>query len=811
MPDLELIAATAFGLEAVVARELQALGYEPTIIATGRVLFRGDESAICRANTWLRTADRVLIRLGSFPAADFDELFEGVRALPWERWIGPEAACPMNGRSVKSQLSSVPACQKIAKKALVERLKAAHGVETLPETGPRVSCEVALLDNVATLTIDTSGDGLHKRGYRQLIGDAQLKETLAAGLVLLSVWRPERPLVDPFCGSGTIPIEAAMIGRNLAPGLFRTFDAVDWGVIADEHWDKAEEEARDLATGKLAYPVHGFDIAEDQLSLARHHAKRAGVQDSVQFNVRDFRDLSSRLEFGCTIMNPPYGDRIGRGRDIYDLYQAFPDVLRRLPTWSHHILTSWDDFETIVGQPATRRRKLFNAQIECTYYQFLGPRPPGAPPVQAESKPIAGAFSPAAVAAAQPAPDALEGEDLDTEAQDIEARTAEALGETDEQPVETPETPVPEPIPVVDDVTAPRSFGGLRERDVREIDDFGRRLEKNWRHLRKYPARGITCYRVYERDVPDVPVIIDRYEDALHIAEYQREHSRTFAQHADWLDAVAARAAEVCGIDRRRVFVKRKHRQTGPMQHQRLGDKGVTSIVSEAGHKFEVNLSDYVDTGLFLDHRLTRGMVREESGAARFLNLFCYTGSFTVYAACEGAASTTSVDLSNTYLAWAGRNLELNGQPWTSADGRAGAPPIPGTNRLIRADVMEWLRSHPKGEHYDLAVVDPPTFSNSKRLEGVFDVERDHLEMLTLLRGLLAPGATVYFSNNFRRFHLNETGLAAAGYQFREISRRTVPPEYRNQRIHRCWKLRPRDENTPASGGAGVEPEPDLG
>lgn len=760
-----------------MVRELENLGYQPKVLSTGRILFGGDESAIARANLWLRAADRVLIRLGTFSATDFGQLFDGTRELPWERWIPRDAAFPVNGRSVKSQLSSVPACQKIVKKAVVERLRAAHGAQELHETGPRCVIEVAIQNDVATLTLDTSGDGLHKRGYRQLMGDAQIKETLAAGLVLLSVWRPDRPLIDPFCGSGTLPIEAAMIGRNLAPGLFRTFDAVQWGTVADEHWDRADEEARDLAKGTLAYPIHGFDINEDQLSLARHHAKRAEVADVIQFQKRDFRELSSKLEYGCIITNPPYGERVGRGRDIEELYRLFPLVLRRLPTWSHHIITSWDDFEKLVGQPATRRRKLFNAQIECTYYQFLGPKPPRG-------------------ARSEAAPEVIDEAIVDSAAAEPASETEPSLVP---ELAQASELAAPDPV----------SFGGLRDRDLRELDEFAACLANNIRHLRKYPARGITCYRVYERDSPDVPVIIDRYENAAHIAEYEREHSRTAAQHADWLDAVASRTAKVMGLDRRAVFVKNKARQRGLTQHERVSDAHKLIMAQEDGLTFEVNLSDYIDTGLFLDHRLTRAMIREQARHERFLNLFCYTGSFTVYAAAGDAQATTSVDLSNTYLEWAGRNLELNGYSWHAEDGRGHAPPPEHGHRLIRADVLEWLRTHPRGEHYDLVMVDPPTFSNSKRTEDVFDIQRDHVEMLTLIAGTLSPEGAIYFSNNFRRFKLDDAALASVGLSAREISRRTVPPEYRNTRIHRCWRLTRADAAAERSHDAAHDPDSD--
>lgn len=784
MPErIELLATTAFGLEAVTARELEALGYEPRIISTGRVLFEGDLSAVARANINLRTADRVLVRVATFPAPDFEALFEGVKAIPWERWITRESAFPVNGRSVKSTLTSVPAVQRATKRAIVDRLMQSHRTTTLPETGPRCIVEVALLENQATLTIDTSGDGLHKRGYRDLVGEASLKETMAAGLVLLSVWRPDRPLVDPFCGTGTIPIEAAMIGLGIAPGLNRTFDADRWETLDDSIWEAAEEEARACSRedqkGALAYTIHASDSSEEALSLARRHAGRAGVERFVHFSRKDFRELSSKAEYGCTIMNPPYGKRLGFDEEVERLYAIFPEVLKRLPTWSHHILTARTDLERIVGQEATRRRKLYNAQIECTYFQFLGPRPPRA---EGDSFSDQGAESADAGAS-------LPSEDTD----------AEVAGETSANAIDT-QAPSeqgddrPDPAPRVPPKSAPApmpAFGGLRERDTREIDDFEGRLAKRVRHLRRWPSRGITCYRLYERDCPDVPVVIDRYEEHAHIFEHEREHGRTLAQHLDWLDEIAKRTAKVLEIPFEHVHVKSRPKQRGLSQHEKLDGRGTTLVAREGGLKFEVNLTDYADTGLFLDHRITRGMVRDAARGRRFLNLFCYTGSFTVYAAAGGAASTVSVDLSNTYMDWAIRNMRLNG---LIEDGRDAAV----RHRFVRADVQEFLmaeqgRLEDAGEDglYDLAVCDPPTFSNSKRTEEDWEVQKGHAEVLTRLVSLMSPGGVIYFSNNYRRFKLDEAALesVAPGIQIQDISARTIPEDFRNERIHRCWRM----------------------
>jgi 23S rRNA G2445 N2-methylase RlmL len=379
--QLDLVATSTFGLEAVVRRELEALGYEARAEETGRIAFTGDASALARANLWLRSADRVFVRVAEFPAPDFDALFEAVYELAWEEWIGPNDAFPVTGRSVRSVLSSVPAVQRTVKKAIVERLMHAHRAQSLPETGAVFPVEVAILKDVATLLVDTSGDGLHKRGYRDLTGPAPLRETLAAGLVQLSFWKSGKPLHDPFCGSGTIAIEAALIGRNLAPGIARSFVAEQWAVVGPEVWERAREEARDLATTPdPGERIMATDIDDKALSLARRHAARAGVTDDIHFQRMPFQEIESSRAYGCIVANPPYGVRLEDRGDVRELYASMPDVFARLPTWSFFVLTSWPDFEHVIGRPADRRRKLYNAQIECTYYQFHGPRPSKAPP-----------------------------------------------------------------------------------------------------------------------------------------------------------------------------------------------------------------------------------------------------------------------------------------------------------------------------------------------------------------------------------------------------------------------------------------------
>lgn len=814
---LHLIATCTFGLESVVARELSDIGYSAKPTTTGRVEWTVSGSAedqaraIIRANLWLRAADRILIAVGRFPVGSgdpgFDDLFNGVRAIPWERWIRKDAACPVAGRCVRSQLSSEPAVQRATKRAIVERMRSAYSLAPnamLPETGATVAVEVSILKDVATLTIDSSGPGLHKRGYREgTPGEAALKETMAAGLVLLSGWRPELarqntagPLVDPFCGSGTIAIEAALLARDIAPGLRREFAAEYWGattprdggwaggarLIDPALWREERDRARAAIKPSTTSPIiHASDISDEALRLARLNASRAGVERDIVFARRDARELTVDAEHGCVVTNPPYGVRLGAEgpgagrsattvdeRELDRLYRALPIVFRRLPSWSFHIFTGRLDLEALFGQAATRRRKMYNSTIECCFFSFLGPKPPGLSKSDWDKPSDA-----AQTLIDAPEPVSLPDADEFTILQPVSSEQPAArqvAGPGSSSQLARPASPA---RPVA-------AFGGLRERDEKEAQELAACLGNNLRHLRKYPGRGITCFRVYERDVPDVPLIIDRYEDRYHASEYEREHSRTSAQQADWFDLMRKTIAQTAGVPIEHVYMKEKHRQRGLTQHEKIGEARNTIIAQENGLRFEVNLSDYIDTGLFLDHRLTRQMVREQSAGKRFLNLFCYTASFTVYAASGGATASTSVDLSNTYLDWAERNLRLN-----------SISDIGTAHRLVRSDVIEFLRAHPQqtGGCYDLAIVDPPTFSNSKSTREDWEVASRHGEMLSLLSPLMAPGGLVYFSTNFRKFKLDTETVAAAGYEARDISARTVPPEYRNKKVHHCWRL----------------------
>ncbi len=375
METVTLIATAAFGLESVVARELRELGYAETTVEDGRVIFEATLDAIPRCNLWLRSANRVQVMVGRFEAHDFGELFDRTNDLPWERWIPKNGSFPVNGRSVKSQLSSVPACQRMVKKSIVERLKKTHAVEWFEEDGPACAVEVALNNDVATLTLDTTGPSLHERGYRVDGGTAPLRETLAAGLIQLSFWNRERPFADPFCGSGTLVVEAAMIGRNMAPGRFRDFAAEEWPAIPAEAWVRAHEEANDAVRDGFNEPLVGSDVDGHAIGRARKHAEAAGVAADVRFETKPVKEFAARRRYGCIVTNPPYGERLEE-TDVPRLYEEFGRAARKLEDWSVYALTSHPDFETHFGRDSDRRRKLYNGRLACTLHQYLGPKPP---------------------------------------------------------------------------------------------------------------------------------------------------------------------------------------------------------------------------------------------------------------------------------------------------------------------------------------------------------------------------------------------------------------------------------------------------
>lgn len=380
MRTFDLLVPCHFGLEAVLKREIYDLGYEITKVEDGRVTFEGDEEAICRANIFLRTAERVMIQIGRFKATTFEELFQGIKNLPWEEYIPEDGKFWVKkASSINSKLFSPSDIQSIAKKAMVERMKQKYHKEWFKEDGAAYPVRIFLLKDEVTVALDTSGDSLHKRGYRTMTSKAPLTETLAASLIMLTPWRKDRILVDPFCGSGTFPIEAAMIAANIAPGMNRSFTAEEWtNLIPKKLWYETVNEANELINDDIEVDIQGYDVDGSVIKIARRNAREAGVDHLIHFQERDVKDLSHPKKYGFIITNPPYGERLEDKKDLPALYKAFGESFKNLDSWSAYMITSYEDAERYFGRKADRNRKIYNGMLKTYFYQFLGPKPPKA-------------------------------------------------------------------------------------------------------------------------------------------------------------------------------------------------------------------------------------------------------------------------------------------------------------------------------------------------------------------------------------------------------------------------------------------------
>mgnify|MGYP005942340305 FL=1 len=384
----ELIAPCHFGLEAVLKKEILDLGYEISKVEDGKVTFLGDAEAICRANIFLRTTERILLKVGSFKAVTFEELFQGTRALPWEEYI------PQDGRfwvkkanSIKSKLFSPSDIQSIMKKAMVERMKQGYGVSVIPETGADYPVRVSLYKDIVTVALDTTGESLHKRGYRKLTSKAPIEETLAAALIMLTPWNKDRILVDPFCGSGTFPIEAAMMAANMAPGMNRSFLSEDWKqIIPRKCWYEAMDEAQEMVDDTVSVDIQGYDLDPEVIKAARANAELAGVAHMIHFQQRPVAELSHPKKYGFLITNPPYGERIEDKKNLPALYTQIGERFKALDSWSAFIITSYEDVEKYMGRKADKNRKIYNGMMKTYFYQFLGPKPPRRKPEGAPKK-----------------------------------------------------------------------------------------------------------------------------------------------------------------------------------------------------------------------------------------------------------------------------------------------------------------------------------------------------------------------------------------------------------------------------------------
>ncbi len=725
------------GLESLLAEELRALGAAEVRAARAGVSFAGDLEVAYRACLWSRLAARVLLRIAEVPAADTDELYASVFALPWEDHVDVDGTIAVEFTASRSPITHTKYGALKVKDAIVDRFREREGRRpNVDRDVPDLRINVAARSRSAVVSIDLSGEALHRRGYREqgMQVGAPLKENLAAAVLLFAGWPAQAAagagLLDPMCGSGTLAIEAALMATDTAPGILRSYWGFDgWSGHDAALWDGLLAEAdRRAEEGRAAcLPIRGRDLDPRAVSLALGCVKRAGLSGLVEIEQADAREIVPFGEVpGLVVMNPPYGVRLSDSEGASDLYGAVGAVLReRFVGWKVATITAEDSPAAAFGLPVDASHEVFNGAIASRVsVMHVG----------------------ASAAAGERAAD---------------TRTAEAR------------------------------TGALGAADTRTAEDsmFANRLRKNAKRLGKWARKaGVSCYRVYDADMPEYSAAVDLYEGAgpdegrrwLHLAEYAPPRSIDPAAAERRLAEIVATAPLVLDVRPEDVFLKVRRKQKGTDQYTRQDRRAELHTVAEDGLLFAVNLTDYLDTGLFLDHRPTRAMIRAQAQGARFLNLFAYTGAATVYAAAGGAAHTLTVDMSSTYLEWAERNMRQNGM--------AG----PEHERL-RADVMAWVDTDDARNRgpFDLIFCDPPSFSNSKRMEGSFDVQRDHVTLLGRVGALLAPDGLIVFSNNLRSFEMDHEGLAGVGLAATDVTPGTIPEDFaRNPRIHNTWRVR---------------------
>ena len=768
-----LTARTLEGLEWLLARELEAVGATDLRLGRRTIEFSAahgcEQQTLYRAVLESRTAIRILEPLGRFRADSPEALYRGLQEVDWTEQLKVSDTLRVDAAIHDTFTTHSLYAAQIVKDAVVDQLRTPSGKRpSVQLRGATLRLALHLVGDVATIFRDAAGRSLHQRGWRMGEVEAPLSETLAAGILgITGWWRPGQadsptsgePVLDPMCGSGTFVIEAATIAAGMAPGLWRARRKAH-GFFRFRDCDKplAERLVAELEA-HVRVPDTSFtasDLDAKAVEAVRACAEAAGVSNCIAIAKHHFEEVRPAGPRGLVVTNPPYGERLALPR-AGALFRRLGDwLVQRCGGWRAAILAPDTPAAGQLGLRPAQRVPLMNGPIACRLLEVeIRERTP-------------------------PTPTTVEGREQTSESVGV----AGASQDRDEDCERLPPRQQRENSyrPDADGATdALRSSPGRpRARTTADqIADFRRRLAKRFKHLAKWARRqGIEAFRVYDRDIPEVPLVIDWYAGWLHAAEYERPHDRTEIEHDVWLDKMIEAAALELGVPVQQTFLKVRKRQRAGDQYEKVGERQAVLTVREGGLEFEVNLSDYLDTGLFLDHRQTRGLVRAEAEGKRFLNLFCYTGSFSVYAAAGGAAETTSVDLSNTYLDWTRTNLAKNG--FKDA----------GRHRTVRDEARAFLEHRARrGEPpFDLVVCDPPTFSRSAKSETPWDVERDHAALLELVARNLTAGGVVHFSTNFRRFHLADEPLAKL-YTIREITRQTIPEDFRNERIHRAWRL----------------------
>ena len=729
----ELYLTCPKGLEGLLATEAADLGLTEVREHTAAVRGEATMETAYRLCLWSRLANRVLLVLKRFSMSNAEDLYHGVREVEWAEHLDPAGTLAVEFSGHGSGIDNTHFGALKVKDAIVDSLRGPDGQRPgIDKLNPDLRIHLRLDRGEAILSLDLSGHSLHQRGYRLQQGAAPLKENLAAAILVRAGWpriaAEGGALADPMCGVGTFLVEAAMMAADLAPNLRRErWGFSGWLGHVPAVWRKVHDEASERAREGLARKpawIRGYEADPRLIQPARNNIERAGLSEWVkiyQGELATFEPRPDQNQKGLVVCNPPYGERLGDEASLVYLYQHLGERLRQAClNWQAAIFTAAPDLGKRMGIRSHKQYAFWNGALPCKLL-LLDVLPQQF--VTGERRAATGVAS--------------------------EADTA--------------------PAPAAAPVAAPARLSEGAQM-------FANRLQKNLKQLGKWARREqLECYRVYDADMPEYAFAIDLYQGWVHVQEYaapksidpQKAQTRLF-------DALAAIPVAL-DVDPQKVVLKRRERQSGTRQYERQATQGTFMEVNEAGARLLVNLTDYLDTGLFLDHRPMRLRIQREVAGKRFLNLFCYTGAATVHAAKGGARATTSVDLSRTYLDWARRNLALNG--------------FSERHQLVQSDVMAWLEE--SREEYELIFIDPPTFSNSKRMEGVFDVQRDHVRLLDLAMARLAKGGVLYFSNNFRRFTLDES--VAARYSVEEISRDTIDPDFaRNERIHRAWRIQAR-------------------
>jgi len=721
---LRYFASCPRGFEDLLAGELGAAGIDDVRNGAGGVFFSGPLASGYRACLWSRVASRVVVMLGEVAAHDADALYAGAVDLPWERHIGAGATIAVDFTGVSEQLRNSLFSARRVKDAVVDRLRAVSGLRPdVDVREPDIRIVARLHRGRVTLAIDIAG-ARHRRGYRGGTGAAPLKENLAAALLLRAGW-PEicaagGALYDPMCGSGTLLIEGGLIAAGAAPGEWRDTGRQRWPGHDPLLWQRLLAEARDArarGTARLP-PLAGADADARVLAHAAENARAAGLESCIGFTQADVAAQRRPEGFGdrggLLICNPPYGERLGDIERLRGLYAELGRLVREeFAGWRAAILTAEGPLEEATGLEFTRRHRFRNGAIDCRLLVHD-------PQVGRRRR-----------------TQALRGEGSADSARAAGAPPAAPLGPGAEM--------------------------------------FANRLRRNLRRLKSWLAsRQPDCYRLYDADIPEYAVAVDRYADWLHVAEYAPPAWIDETLARERLEDVRAALVAVTGIAHSHIVLKTRQRQRGTRQYERLARENHFLEVREGPARLRVNLRDFLDTGLFLDHRPVRRMIAAESRGRRFLNLFCYTASASVFAGLGGALSTTSVDMSATYLEWAERNLALNGF--------AGV-----AHELVRADCLRWLAAEQR--RWDLVFLDPPSFSNSKRMDQTLDVQRDHVALIRSALGVLERDGTLLFSTNRHGFRLDQGALS--GLVITDLTEQSLDPDFnRRPPAHRLFRIR---------------------